>query len=419
MAEIDLLLFHFVWSSRKHLVSKETLIQPLAQGGLKMPSVEYVVKTAKIMWIKRMTNNIQTGWKVMAEELMGMSIRELSENKLFVYVKPRIKTAYYSDLLSIWFDFLKPKLNNINDLIHQKLFNNPAFTINRKIISAGSREWEVAGFTYVSDILQNDNKFRSKLDIERRFSITISDMQYNQLVSVITSKLRILPKHCHYTQIDYYEVLPMKCLDNFSKITSAQIYRYFLSQGKTTPTSQNKWIEYYPFLETLEWKNVYLLPSKIVQDTYLITLQFKILHRVFACNYKLFIWKIKDTPNCTVCDKIDNLEHYFYYCTDTYNFWRQVQKWLCHLLSYYLSLTILEVLLGVINCDPRYYYIINYVIIIGKYYISQSKKKQKDISFFNFLHTLKQKLRLDERVHIKQDCLPRFVEKFGILSDSI
>ena len=48
-----------------------------------MPSVEHIVKTAKTMWIKRLTNNIQAKWKVMAEELMGMSVRELSENMLF------------------------------------------------------------------------------------------------------------------------------------------------------------------------------------------------------------------------------------------------------------------------------------------------------------------------------------------------
>ena len=67
------------------------------------------------------------------------------------------------------------------------------------------------------------------------------------------------------------------------------------------PVSQNKWVEFYPFLEGVDWKNIYLLPSKTVIDTYLVTLQFKILHRVYACNYKLFQWKIKDSPECFVC----------------------------------------------------------------------------------------------------------------------
>ena len=58
------------------------------------------------MWIKRLTNNIQAKWKVMAEELMGRSVRELSENMLLANVRSKIKTAYYFDLLSIWFEFL-------------------------------------------------------------------------------------------------------------------------------------------------------------------------------------------------------------------------------------------------------------------------------------------------------------------------
>ena len=144
------------------------------------------------------------------------------------------------------------------------------------------------------------------------------------------------------------------------------------------PVSQNKWVEFYPFLECVDWKNIYLLPSKTVIDTDLITLQFKILHRVYACNYKLFQWKIKDSPECFVCQLIDNLEHYFFYCRDNKYFWNQVEKWLSNLFSVSVNLTVLEVLLGVVNFDAHYCHAVNYVILMGKYFMCKSKKKQKD-----------------------------------------
>ena len=121
----------------------------------------------------------------------------------------------------------------------------------------------------------------------------------------------------------------------------------------------------------------------MVIDTYPITLQFKILHRVYACNYKLFQWKIKDSPECFVCQQIDNLEHYFFYCHNTKCFWNQVDKWLCNLFSMSVNLTVLEVLLGVVTFDTNYY-AVNYVILMGKYFICKSKKKQKDYFFIIF-----------------------------------
>ena len=62
--EIDTLLFSFIWNNGKPLVAKNILIQPLDLGGLKMVSVSEVIKTAQIMWIKRLTNSINAKWKV-------------------------------------------------------------------------------------------------------------------------------------------------------------------------------------------------------------------------------------------------------------------------------------------------------------------------------------------------------------------
>ena len=53
ITELDTLLFSFIWNNGKPLIAKNTLIQPLDLGGLKMVSVLEVVKTAQIMWIKR------------------------------------------------------------------------------------------------------------------------------------------------------------------------------------------------------------------------------------------------------------------------------------------------------------------------------------------------------------------------------
>ena len=213
--------------------------------------------------------------------------------------------------------------------------------------------------------------------------------------------------------------LQQECVENFSQVSSAMVYNNFIKNTSTVPHSQNKWVEYYPFLDGVDWKSIYLLASRIVIDTYLITLQFKILHRVLVCNDKLYQWKIKDSPECSMCPQIENLEHYFYYCCDTRYFWDQIENWLSKLFSSSFKFTILNVLLGVINFDTNHYHAINYVILVGKYFICQSKKKERDLFFFNFLHTLKCKLKIDEIVYIQRNRKDLFVKQFSILTNNL
>ena len=86
-----------------------------------------------------------------------------------------------------------------------------------------------------------------------------------------------------------------------------------------------------------------------------------------------------DLPECLVSQQIDNLEPYLFYCCDTKYFWNQVDKWLSNLFSIFVNLTVLEVSLGVVIFDTYYYHSVNYVILMGKYFICKSKKKQKDL----------------------------------------
>ena len=163
----------------------------------------------------------------------------------------------------------------------------------------------------------------------------------------------------------------------YSQINSKQVYMHKIKLMNKTPASQNKWVEYYPFLEAINWKKIYLLPFQIARSTLLITFQFKIIHRIFNCNYNLFNWKILDSPECSVCTKIDNIDNFFFYCDQSMFFWTQVEKWLSENIDYTYSFTVLEVLLVCINCNKYFFYIINSVILIGKYFIKTCKQKTK------------------------------------------
>ena len=109
-----------------------------------------------------------------------------------------------------------------------------------------------------------------------------------------------------------------------------------------------------------------MLCFKIVKDTYIQTMQFKILHRVYNCNYNLFTWGISQTQSCESCQGVDNLEHYFYYCQDVKSFWENVSEWLAVNMNINKTFTVLEVLLGLINLNRKFFYMVNLVVLLGR-----------------------------------------------------
>ena len=250
--------------------------------------------------------------------------------------------------------------------------------VDKKPIMIEHKDWCSSGFSLVSDILNKDLKtFKTKICLQQEYKIKISDMKYNQIVSAVTDKLhkvsKIKRKSCNSQGVN----IPMQCFVDISKIKNCQVCKHYITTTYSIPINQDKWTEYYPFLEAIDWKNIYTLPSKIVLDTYLICLQYKILHRVSACNYKLFVWKINDSPQCYICEEVDNLEHYFYYRTNTRYFWKQVEKWIQSIIPVTLHLTVLDVLFGIVNADPKYYYLLNYVILTAKYFIFTTRKQNE------------------------------------------
>ena len=72
ISDLDSLFYDYVWT-KKHLVSKMTLALPHELGGLKMVSIKQTIETAKIMWMKRLCNDINAKWKVLAFELMDLT----------------------------------------------------------------------------------------------------------------------------------------------------------------------------------------------------------------------------------------------------------------------------------------------------------------------------------------------------------
>ena len=396
--DLDKLLFDFIWKNGLHLISKENIIQPIENGGLKMVKTYDIVNAAKIMWIKRLKTNRKAKWTTLAEVLMGIELEQLEQKLSLESLHISPESLFYKDLAKVWFKFIGYKPKNFQEFLQQPIFFNNFFTIGKKYISTGFRQWFDNGIHRVSDILNQNSTFQGKDSLENKFNIEINNLQYNQIRSSVAFSLKSISNKESVSKIN----VPDLCLTNFKKVSSKIVLQYLTEQQYATSKSQNKWVEYYPFLEKVDWKLIYILPTRILLDTYIITLQFKILHRVFNCNYKLYIWNKIDSPTCHYCRSIDNLEHYFFHCNESTFFWNHVEEWLKDSIGFKIKFTLLEILLGFYYIDKKYYYMLNYLIIYGKYYIFQCRSNRKNPSLRIFLLLVKDRLSLHKYIYIYQ-----------------
>ena len=73
--------------------------------------------------------------------------------------------------------------------------------------------------------------------------------------------------------------MPLIKINNIWKqietVTSRNIYIKTILENIQPPTVIDTWINIYPFLELVEWKNIFTLASKITSEPYLQSLQYQ------------------------------------------------------------------------------------------------------------------------------------------------
>ena len=94
------------------------------------------------------------------------------------------------------------------------------------------------------------------------------------------------------------------------EISTRQLYLHHVNNVSKRPTDVAEWNPKLDFIiDEPMWKIIYVKYQKLLKDTNIMNFQFKITHRILACNYNLEIWKISQNNRCHICNEIDAMEH--------------------------------------------------------------------------------------------------------------
>jgi len=159
----------------------------------------------------------------------------------------------------------------------------------------------------------------------------------------------------------------------------------------------------YPFLENLDWRTVFLLPSKIIKEPYFQSFQYKILNRILNCNDKLYTWKLIDSNLCKYCKQVDTIEHHLFECPASQKIWEQLENWIYMNLECTFPLTICEVIFGIAIKNNIDIDIIHFMVLINKWYINKAKTDEQPLYFWSLLNIVRDKIRIIVYINRKNE----------------
>jgi hypothetical protein len=131
------------------------------------------------------------------------------------------------------------------------------------------------------------------------------------------------------------------------------------------------------------WNLIFVNNLNVTNDTNVRNFQYKITHRIIACNYNLKIWKIKTNDICDFCIETDTIEHFLVECEHIYKFWQQIFNWWPDNMKVWLQIDTYEIIVGISNkCNEPIGNQLNFFILYRKYYIYCCKKGGNNMNLY-------------------------------------
>ena len=397
LTEIEQQIYKFLWAGKPPRIRKEVIIAELEEGGLKMPYLKATLMAAKISWIKRLLNSEEQGrWKSVMLKLMNVTKCELTFKLNDPYIDMPASN-FHRQLLSIWFAMYSRPPINIEAILNEKLILNKHILIQNSVIGRDFNNKICNKILRVADVVDENRIIMSRQEFERKQNATISDLTYNSLNSAIPKSWKSVIHNKKKTEYNIWDnEIVYVSINNRSKLLSKtktkEIYWEKVNEVKQKPKSIEKWIDTFPFLNDISWKDIYLLPYKTVREPYLQTFQYKILNRTINCRHLLYVWKLIDSPNCVYCDSVDTIEHHFFLCNQSQIFWNRISEWLFQILEIKFRFTICEILLGIPVENDNTISTLNLIILLGKSYINMKRSKKENLYLFEFITIVKEKM---------------------------
>ena len=372
------LVSEFKWDNKPPKIKYTTMINSQENGGFSLQDITCKLKSLKLKWISKiMDNKHNSPWKSYLNSKFKTDINDVPYHNLNSNGYPVFRDQFYNELFSLWsqIHYCNPKNNE--DICRQCIWHNSNIQKDHKCIFY--KDWKDKGIEYIQDLLSKEGSILTKSEIESKYHMKCKRLDYESLAHAIPKPWKTELKKYKSINLNYHvhkecKVTNGEIKTNVEGISTKLLYWHLLSSVAQRPTSENKWNEKLDFvIDEPMWKCIYS-NYKFASDTILKNFQYKITHRIMACNYNMRIWKIRDDNQCEECKEIDTIEHMLVQCENTYTFWEKIFNWWAVNMKVWFEVGTYEIIFGIPNeRDENIINQLNFFILVAKYYIYKCK----------------------------------------------
>ena len=305
---------------------------------------------------------------------------------------------FYHQVFYVWFELklYDQQINNVWDIRRQPLWYNKDITIDNKYVFENYRILYKHGITIIHDIIDEKGNFLADNVLEQKTESKTNFLIYYSLKDAIPMEWRKKLKTSVVSRdaISSEELPSLSIKTNIkipiTVVSNRDVYWMLTKRKQIEPTCKLTWN--LTFKVENRWSTIFTLPFKTVRETRIQSFQYKILNRIFPCNYYLAKFKQEISCNCEYCkDNVDTIEHYFYYCRNVREFWTSFSKWFSNIIEDNVILEIEDIIFGFFK-ETSFKHVLNYCIYYGKWHIYRQKTIGKELFLYSFLVELKHKL---------------------------
>jgi hypothetical protein len=394
--KVDKLFKDYIWNWKTPKIRFDCLVRKAQQGGIKLPCFKCKVDAWRMIWAIRALKyeTKRPLWAHIASQQLtnGLTLEYLFKSRPteeILRLNCNKLDNFYKKIIVQW-----TKIKSNETLTTKDQINNECIWLNSKIavknVSLNMVSNITLGIRVIKDLITVEKEFKDLNDINRQYNASLSFLDYFNIRQTIPFNwkriLRGETKEDKSTDIQYNK------LRRVGTMKSRDLYWTILQSHhdlNKKPAGQIQWESRYNLSED-DMRNYYTIPYLSIRSTQVQSLQFKILHRIFNCNYWLHKIKIKDNPTCRFCTELETISHFFFACEFTKQFWNAFINWWNRQLV--IEVDILyekDIVLGVpitIHGEK----LLNCCILLAKNMIAENKSfnKQPDMYIYFVLYVL-------------------------------
>ena len=338
-----------------------------------MINIHLHAESLKISWIRRVYNGTMDNCLL---TLLKMFLPETSPfdacfGNWFVQKQALlVNNPFWKDVCNAYNHLL---LNFCNTPSCQPLWKNSFIKINNSPVFY--KQWFDKGVRFVNDLLDNNGKFLSFNDFQKKYNIMTNFVHYYGLCKSIKEGFGKYNEFQKIEQPIRPDIVSLIC--KYDKGCS-HIYSTLLAEFRTEQKSLIKWRRSYNLDKNI-WREYSLVPFNCSSVIDLRWFQYKLLNNILYTNDMLLKFKIVDKEECSFCrSHPESIIHLFCECQPSLRLWSQLQDWILQKTGINLKFTRENILFGFRGSHNN---ALNCILIKVKQTLYNSRQSAKPPSF--------------------------------------